>query len=97
MPIVRPAHCTRSTSTVCLLCAPANPARNPDIQVTIMSDKRGGKILAPKDMDFLDQNGKEAQRRREKAVEKRQQEEVAKLMSQDAGTDSRQRRGKGFV
>ncbi|KAM0268992.1 hypothetical protein ACHAPA_004593 [Fusarium lateritium] len=53
-----------------------------------MSDRKGGKIVDPKAMDFLEEQGKESQRRREEAAEKRRKEDEAKKMTEDAGKDS---------
>ncbi|KPA38623.1 hypothetical protein FLAG1_08536 [Fusarium langsethiae] len=58
---------------------------------------KGGKIVDPKAMDFLEEQGKESQRRREEAAEKRRKDDEAKKMTEDAGKDSQQRRGKGFI
>jgi hypothetical protein len=63
-----------------------------------MSDKtKGGKILNPKDADFLSNSGKESQERRKEAMEKRQKEEDAKKLVQKTGKESQERRGKGNV
>jgi hypothetical protein len=40
-----------------------------------MTGKKGVKILDPRDLDFPDERGKEWQRRREEAMEKRRKEE----------------------
>ncbi|KAK2053483.1 hypothetical protein LY76DRAFT_597804 [Colletotrichum caudatum] len=62
-----------------------------------MSDnKKGGKILDPKDADLLIDRGSDSQRRREEASKKRQKAEEAEKMTQDAGTDSQRRRNKGI-
>lgn len=61
-----------------------------------MSGVMGGKILDPKTMDRLTDKGKEAQRRRQEAVDRRLKEDQTKKLSQDAATVAQQRRGGGF-
>ena len=63
-----------------------------------MSDNtKGGKIIDPKDADFLNDQGKESKERRKEAVEKRRKEEEVKELAEKAGKESQERRGKGNV
>lgn len=79
------AHCVRPSSqtviivhqAIRLLHSASIHDRPLSIQFAIMSERKGGKIIDPKDSDFLDQQGKESQRRREEAAEKRRKEDEA--------------------